>query len=139
MADSILVLPHYCPTYVGFAVGRLFTISYDMAVRCIRGSIKVQFGCTALGDGCLEPSFALRDVEARLTKISDLGGLACCPVVENISFDVRGEPTVGSSEDVRRYFMCAEFGVLAVENCNLEESKRLESLKFDYRNESELD
>ena len=71
--------------------------------------------------------------------ISDFKRLTGCPVIVNTSFNVRGEPIVGSPEDAFRCFMGTEIDVLAVENCYLEKSKQPESLKLDYKNEFELD
>ena len=65
--------------------------------------------------------------------------LTGCPVIVNTSFNVRGEPIVGSPEDAFRCFMGTEIDVLAVGNCYLEKSRQPESLKFDYRSEFELD
>lgn len=40
-----------------------------------------------------------------------------CPVIVNTSFNIRGEPIVGSPEDAFRYFMGTEIEVLVVGNC----------------------
>ena len=40
-----------------------------------------------------------------------------CPVLVNTSFNVRGEPIVGSPEDAFRCFMGTELDILAVGNC----------------------
>jgi carbamoyltransferase len=42
-----------------------------------------------------------------------------CPVIVNTSFNVRGEPIVGTPEDAFRCFMGTEIEVLAVGNCFL--------------------
>ena len=42
-----------------------------------------------------------------------------CPVVVNTSFNVRGEPIVGSPEDAYRCFMRTEMDVLLLEDCVL--------------------
>jgi carbamoyltransferase len=57
----------------------------------------------------------------------------------NTSFNVRGEPIVGSPEDAFRCFMGTEIDTLAVGNCYLEKSRQDPSLKLDYKNEFELD
>jgi carbamoyltransferase len=62
-----------------------------------------------------------------------------CPVIVNTSFNVRGEPIVGSPEDAFRCFMGTEIDTLAVGNCYLEKSRQDPSLKLDYKNEFELD
>ena len=65
--------------------------------------------------------------------------LTGCPVIVNTSFNVRGEPIVGSPEDAFRCFMGTEIDTLAVGNCYLEKSRQDPSLKLDYKNEFELD
>src|SRR6185436_15424558 len=45
--------------------------------------------------------------------------LTGCPVIVNTSFNVRGEPIVGSPEDAFRCFMGTEIESLAVGNCFL--------------------
>jgi len=62
-----------------------------------------------------------------------------CAVIVNTSFNVRGEPIVGSPEDAFRCFMGTEIDALAVGNCYLEKSQQDPSLKLDYKNEFELD
>ena len=71
--------------------------------------------------------------------IEGFKALTGCPVVVNTSFNVRGEPIVGSPEDAFRCFMGTDIDVLAVGNCYLEKSRQPESLKLDYKNEFELD
>ena len=60
-------------------------------------------------------------------------------MIVNTSFNVRGEPIVGSPEDAFRCFMGSDIDVLTVGDCYLEKSKQSESLKLDYKNEFELD
>ena len=62
-----------------------------------------------------------------------------CPVIVNTSFNVRGEPIVGTPEDAFRCFMGTDIDVLAVGNCYLEKSRQPESLKLDYKDAFELD
>ena len=62
-----------------------------------------------------------------------------CPVLVNTSFNVRGEPIVGSPEDAFRCFMGSEIEVLAVENCFLRKEEQDPALKLDYKNAFELD
>jgi carbamoyltransferase len=71
--------------------------------------------------------------------ISEFKRLTGCPVIVNTSFNVRGEPIVGSPEDAFRCFMGSDIDVLAVGDCYLEKSQQSESLKLDYKNEFELD
>ena len=62
-----------------------------------------------------------------------------CPVLVNTSFNVRGEPIVGSPEDAFRCFMGTEIERLAVGNCFLAKEDQDQSLKRDYKNAFELD
>jgi len=47
-----------------------------------------------------------------------------CPVIVNTSFNVRGEPIVGSPEDAYRCFMRTDMDVLVLENFVLEKSEQ---------------
>ncbi len=62
-----------------------------------------------------------------------------CPVLVNTSFNVRGEPIVGSPEDAFRCFMGSEIEVLAVGRCLLRKEEQNPALKLDYKNSFELD
>ena len=62
-----------------------------------------------------------------------------CPVVVNTSFNVRGEPIVGSPEDAFRCFMGTEIETLAVGNCFLRKEQQNPALKQNYENAFELD
>jgi carbamoyltransferase len=62
-----------------------------------------------------------------------------CPVIVNTSFNVRGEPIVGSPEDAFRCFMGTEIETLAVGNCLLHKEKQNPALKQNYENAFELD
>ena len=62
-----------------------------------------------------------------------------CPVLVNTSFNVRGEPIVGSPEDAFRCFMGTEIEVLAIGNCLLRKEDQDPSLKQDYSKEIDLD
>jgi carbamoyltransferase len=62
-----------------------------------------------------------------------------CPVVVNTSFNVRGEPIVGSPEDAFRCFMGTEIERLAVGNCFLKKENQDPKLKLNYENQFELD
>ncbi|MBV8732539.1 MAG: hypothetical protein JO336_22240, partial [Acidobacteriia bacterium] len=55
-----------------------------------------------------------------------------CPVIVNTSFNVRGEPIVGSPEDAFRCFMGTEIDVLAVGNCFLRKENQNPALKQHY-------
>ena len=62
-----------------------------------------------------------------------------CPVLVNTSFNVRGEPIVGSPEDAFRCFMGTEMDVLAVGNCYLRKEQQNPALKQNYETAFELD
>jgi carbamoyltransferase len=62
-----------------------------------------------------------------------------CPVIVNTSFNVRGEPIVGSPEDAFRCFMGTEIEALAVGNCFLSKEKQNPALKQNYEHKFELD
>jgi carbamoyltransferase len=62
-----------------------------------------------------------------------------CPVLVNTSFNVRGEPIVGSPEDAFRCFMGTELDVLAVGNCYLRKEDQDSALKQNYETAFELD
>jgi carbamoyltransferase len=63
-----------------------------------------------------------------------------CGVIVNTSFNVRGEPIVGSPADAYRCFMRTEMDLLVLENCVLEKGRQkpLEG-DSDWRKEFELD
>ena len=71
--------------------------------------------------------------------IAAFKALTGCPVVVNTSFNVRGEPIVGSPEDAFRCFMGSEIDVLVVGNCFLRKEDQDPALKLDYKNAFELD
>ncbi len=62
-----------------------------------------------------------------------------CPVLVNTSFNVRGEPIVGSPEDAFRCFMGTELDILAVGNCYLRKENQDPALKQSYETAFELD
>jgi carbamoyltransferase len=62
-----------------------------------------------------------------------------CPLVVNTSFNVRGEPIVGTPEDAFRCFMGTELDVLAVGNCYLRKEDQNPALKQNYETAFELD
>jgi carbamoyltransferase len=62
-----------------------------------------------------------------------------CPVVVNTSFNVRGEPIVGSPEDAFRCFMGTEIETLAVGNCFLVKDRQDPALRQNYEHRFELD
>ena len=62
-----------------------------------------------------------------------------CPVIVNTSFNVRGEPIVGSPEDAFRCFMGTEIDALAVGNCFLRKEAQNPALKLNYEHKFELD
>jgi carbamoyltransferase len=62
-----------------------------------------------------------------------------CPVLVNTSFNVRGEPIVGTPEDAFRCFMGTEIETLAVENCLLRKEDQDPGLKQHYAGRFESD
>jgi carbamoyltransferase len=62
-----------------------------------------------------------------------------CPVIVNTSFNVRGEPIVGTPEDAFRCFMGTEIETLAVGNCLLAKDRQNPALKLNYESAFELD
>ncbi len=58
-----------------------------------------------------------------------------CPVIVNTSFNVRGEPIVGTPEDAFRCFMGTDIDTLAIGNCLLRKDAQDSSLRRDYRAE----
>jgi carbamoyltransferase len=62
-----------------------------------------------------------------------------CPVLVNTSFNVRGEPIVGTPEDAFRCFMGSDIETLAIGNCLLDKGAQDPALKLDYKNAFELD
>jgi carbamoyltransferase len=56
-----------------------------------------------------------------------------CPVIVNTSFNVRGEPIVGTPEDAFRCFMGTEIEVLAVGNCFLRKEDQKLEMKQQYQ------
>lgn len=55
-----------------------------------------------------------------------------CPVIVNTSFNVRGEPIVGSPEDAFRCFMGTEIEAMAIERCFLRKEEQNPALKQEY-------
>jgi carbamoyltransferase len=62
-----------------------------------------------------------------------------CPVLVNTSFNVRGEPIVGTPEDAFRCFMGTEIEILSVGNCFLRKEEQNPNLRLDYKSRFELD
>lgn len=62
-----------------------------------------------------------------------------CPVIVNTSFNVRGEPIVGSPEDAFRCFMGTEIERLAIGNCWLRKELQDPALAEKYETKFELD
>ena len=62
-----------------------------------------------------------------------------CAVIVNTSFNVRGEPIVGSPEDAFRCFMGTDIERLAVGNCWLKKEDQDPALKRNYEAAFELD
>ncbi|MBF0133986.1 MAG: carbamoyltransferase [Magnetococcales bacterium] len=62
-----------------------------------------------------------------------------CPVIVNTSFNVRGEPIVGSPEDAFRCFMGTGIETLAIGRCFLRKENQDPKLLTDYKDQFELD
>ena len=73
---------------------------------------------------------------ALLSRFKDRTG---CPVIVNTSFNVRGEPIVGTPEDAFRCFMGTEIESLAIGNCWLRKEDQDPALKQNYETSFELD
>jgi carbamoyltransferase len=71
--------------------------------------------------------------------INAFESLTGCPVIVNTSFNVRGEPIVGSPEDAFRCFMGTEIERLAVGDCWLKKENQDPALKQSRVPNSELD
>jgi carbamoyltransferase len=71
--------------------------------------------------------------------ISGFYAMTGCPVIVNTSFNVRGEPIVGTPEDAFRCFMGTELDVLAVGNCFLKKEDQNPALKQNYEQAFDLD
>ncbi|QPJ62560.1 MAG: carbamoyltransferase [Candidatus Nitronauta litoralis] len=71
--------------------------------------------------------------------ISEFKKITGCPVIVNTSFNVRGEPIVGSPEDAFRCFMGTDLDVLSVGGCLLLKEEQDTSLKLNYAEAFELD
>jgi carbamoyltransferase len=73
---------------------------------------------------------------ALIARFKELTG---CPVIVNTSFNVRGEPIVGTPEDAFRCFMGTGIERLAVGNCFLLKEEQEATLKQNYETQFELD
>src|ERR1700720_3322897 len=62
-----------------------------------------------------------------------------CPVIVNTSFNVRGEPIVGTPEDAFRCFMWTNMEGLAIGNCFLRKEDQDPKLTKDYKSAFDLD
>jgi carbamoyltransferase len=71
--------------------------------------------------------------------IEEFKGKTGCAVIVNTSFNVRGEPIVGSPEDAFRCFMGTEIEYLAVGNCFLKKESQDPKLRVSYETQFELD
>jgi carbamoyltransferase len=71
--------------------------------------------------------------------LAEFERLTGCPVLVNTSFNVRGEPIVGSPDDAFRCFMGTELDVLAVGNCYLRKPAQNPALRQNYETAFELD
>ena len=73
---------------------------------------------------------------ALISRFKEMTG---CPVIVNTSFNVRGEPIVGSPEDAFRCFMGTGIERLAVGNCFLLKEEQDTKLEQNYETQFELD
>ena len=71
--------------------------------------------------------------------IAEFEKLTACPVVVNTSFNVRGEPIVGTPKDAFRCFMGTKIETLVVGNCYLAKDVQDPSLAQNYETAFELD
>jgi carbamoyltransferase len=71
--------------------------------------------------------------------IKEFKALTGCPIVVNTSFNVRGEPIVGTPADAFRCFMGTEIESLAVGNALLRKEVQDPALKLNYETAFELD
>ncbi len=62
-----------------------------------------------------------------------------CPIVVNTSFNIRGEPIVGTPEDAFRCLMGTDMEMLAIGNCLLKKEDQDPALAKDYRQSFDLD
>jgi carbamoyltransferase len=98
------------------------------------------------------PSVTHVDYSARIQTVHDstnprfaklirrFGELTGCPMLINTSFNVRGEPIVGSPLDAYRCFMRTEMDYLVIESCLLEKKQQPPWQETgDWRKEYELD
>lgn len=73
---------------------------------------------------------------ALISKFNDLTG---CPIVVNTSFNVRGEPIVGSPTDAFRCFMGTDIELLVVGNAFLRKEDQDAALAENYEEKYDLD
>ena len=71
--------------------------------------------------------------------ISEFKRLTGCPVLVNTSFNVRGEPIVGTPEDAFRCFMGTDIEKLVIGNLFLLKEDQDKALALNYQNAFELD
>jgi carbamoyltransferase len=71
--------------------------------------------------------------------INSFKGKTGCPVIVNTSFNVRGEPIVGTPEDAFRCFIGTEIEALAIGNCFMKKEDQDPALRLNYESAFELD
>jgi carbamoyltransferase len=71
--------------------------------------------------------------------LSAFKALTGCPVLVNTSFNVRGEPIVGTPEDAFRCFMGTGLDLLVIGDCVLEKAAQDPALQQSYEGGFELD
>lgn len=62
--------------------------------------------------------------------IEEFGKLSGTPVIINTSFNIRGEPIVGTPQDAYRCFMCTDMDYLVIENFIFEKVKQPDKDKY---------
>ncbi|HLF19138.1 MAG TPA: carbamoyltransferase [Candidatus Omnitrophota bacterium] len=62
--------------------------------------------------------------------IEEFDKLTGCPVIINTSFNIRGEPIVGSPQDAYRCFMCTDMDYLVIENYLFDKKKQPNQGKY---------
>ena len=154
----------FAPSILREKVGEYFELNYDspymLIVSKINKKIQIEmneiekklFGIEKLNvKRSLIPAVTHVDYSARIQTvhkdtnpkfyrlIERFNNLAGCPILVNTSFNVRGEPIVGSPNDAFRCFMGTDLDILVIENLILEKSNQNLSLQEDYKNKYELD
>lgn len=154
----------FAPSVLGAEVGNWFELDRDSPYMLLVASIKKSrcremtdeeanlFGIEKLRVPRSEiPAVTHVDYSARIQTvheethpkyfalITEFQEKTGCPVIINTSFNVRGEPIVGSPQDAFRCFMGTELDVLAIGNCYLRKENQEHRLRVNYENKFEPD